>query len=346
MATKTLTDYTKTIDPREVESGPFAGTRLIPCPAHLTAARKSLRYKAEAGDELGDKVIIDGDEFLFAPRAFTSMLRIADLKTPAWFRNNFDVPTRDSMFNEIVQEKESLDLKFFFQDSPEGPRIVNVIEASKMLLTDYELLAALQDVLPDGIDKVSDLNSRYHDGSLIIDFTLPIEREVNPELGDAVRLGATIRNSQVGFASPRADGYVYRLSCKNGATTGSKLDAWARGSSDESITMTDLKEWYRSTIREVLAESDRFMHSAEVARRTPAGTILQETAIQHRLSGTVLKDIYQAYMLEPLLEEIDGNTISTLWSVGNAFTRAAQTYDETTRRKLETIGGELMFGRN
>jgi hypothetical protein len=182
--------------------------------------------------------------------------------------------------------------------------------------------------------------------------SVSLEREVR--VGDAIRAGGVISNSEVGLGSLRIDDLDYRLVCKNGMIreTVSRTSHLGRSTGmdgfdaseffkDETRAADDraLMLKLRDTVRGMFsperfeARINQYQKAAEDKIDQPIETV---QILQKRLA---LTDNQRDSILTHLLQ---GNDLSR-WGLANAVTRAGQDsedYDEAT--ELEKLGGRVV----
>lgn len=326
---------------QQVPSGPFKGVTIEPMPDSFEIDRKEFSYLASDEDPRGDLLIVDGVEYSFAPRALDAFTCMTGLKKPAWFIKTFDDETRTDMAAQALASVGSRKTRCFYRSGNDGPILLNLLDARRPVLADVEVLTLTSEVFGSTLKPKL---ARRADGGMNLQLLaggsidlLKNRKKSDMEVGDLVEFGVQIRNSQLGFFSPVLDGFMERLSCKNGATTAQKTDAWSTYDRDKSLTHGDLKDWFCRGLQEVQSQVEKNIEKCQLAMETMAGDeILAAACAQNALSAKMVQRVYQAFMKEP------GRT---LWSVANSFTLAAHSNDLpiAEQLKLERIGGELIF---
>lgn len=174
-----------------------------------------------------------------------------------------------------------------------------------------------------------------------------IERDVR-QVGDTVRWGVEIRNSEIGAGSLTISGFCLKLSCLNGMTTLKALNARHVGKradegilSNEALAADDVAFWLaaRDTLRHTVSETE-FESVVEQLRDAA-----ESTEIVHPVAATkVLANEFQlteaeqeAVMLS-LVKEGD----LTRWGALNAVTFVAHEVESFDRQaELEGIGWQI-----
>jgi hypothetical protein len=182
--------------------------------------------------------------------------------------------------------------------------------------------------------------------------SVSLEREVH--VGDPIRAGGVLSNSEIGLGSLRIDDLDYRLVCLNGMIreTVSRTSHLGRVTGMDGI---DASEFFkdetraaddralmlklRDTVRGMFsperfeARISQYQKAAEVKIEQPIETV---QVLQRRLA---LTDGQRDSILTHLLQ---GNDLSQ-WGLANAVTQASQSvadYDEAT--ELEKLGGRVI----
>jgi len=194
---------------------------------------------------------------------------------------------------------------------------------------------------------------------MYVKIVLPdMEKPVTPKVGDVIRGGAIIQNSEVGAGQLGVWPYTDRLSCTNGAVhteygqgqrhVGRRIEmedgeAWDLYS-DATLKLDDEAFFakVRDTLTGVLNEQvfDRIvadmqeLAGIEVRNAPQAVEILSE---RHGFS-----DGEQKSLLDNLMIEGD----RTAWGLVNAVTRTARDHENADRQvELEKLGGQLVAER-
>ena len=167
------------------------------------------------------------------------------------------------------------------------------------------------------------------------------------KLGDPVRWGIQIRNSEVGAGQFDISNFVLRLACTNGMVVQKVMSARHVGKrlgenlSDEAIVADDTAFW--------LAARDELRASLHPARFEEALEVLQGTTegarIEHPTRAT--ERLAKAYSLsederEAVLLQLATGGDMTRWGALNAVTAAAKSIESFDRRvEMEELGWTL-----
>lgn len=189
--------------------------------------------------------------------------------------------------------------------------------------------------------------------------TSKLEGEV--KVGDPVRFGLVVSNSDVGAGALRIEPLIYRLICKNGAISQSAIRKNHVGKSllgdgddinellsDRTRELTDAAFWHQ--VRDVVQASMRpEIFEAELNKlREAAGIKITNFALDEviELAAShvgVTNEGVKRSMLAYLANGADGAGL-TKWGLSNAFTYAAQLddvdYDQAT--DLERAGSQII----
>ena len=324
-----------------IEDGPFRGTSYEPMPPSFEIDRKDLIYQASDEDPRGDMLHAGDREYCLSPRALEAFTSMNGLKKPTWFIKTFDAETRSDMARQAIAATGNRKLRLFYRETPDGPTVLSMLDSRRPVMADVEVLELAVEVF--GGEMKTKLAKRADGGMNLqllagdaIDL-LQGKKKSDMEVGDLVEFGIQIRNSQLGFFSPHLDGFMERLTCKNGATTNQMMDAWSTYDRDKSLTQGDLKQWFYRGMLEIRVEVEKNVEKCLLAMETSStDDLLAAACAEHGLSAKMMQKVYSAFMKEP------GKTV---WSVANAFTLAAHSNDFTMgeQMKLERIGGELIF---
>lgn len=245
---------------------------------------------------------------------------------------------------------------------PEARRMVRTMSTNaRAFLSDryrpldnYDLLEHVLPVISDLNLQVESLGLTERNLALKV-FSQTLMEEVR--VGDVVRAGLMIRNSEVGLGALEIAPMTERLVCKNGMVCtdyaqrkyhvgrlyANTTEEDAREYfSDETKRLDDELFWRKAveTLRAVLSEE---VFHAIVAR--------MRASTERRLTGNPIKavevlagkhDLNQTAQTNILMHLMQGGDLSQ-WGLANAVTRAAQDvsdYDDATA--LETIGGKVI----
>jgi hypothetical protein len=167
------------------------------------------------------------------------------------------------------------------------------------------------------------------------------------KVGDPVRWGVQIKNSEVGAGQFDISNFVLRLACTNGMVVSKVMSARHVGKrlgdnlSDEAITADDKAFW--------LAARDELRASIDVSRFDEAMEVLKGTTEGAVIDAPIraTERLAKAYSLseseqEAVLTQLASNGDFSRWGALNAFTAAAKTVDSFDRQvEMEEMGWTL-----
>jgi len=220
-------------------------------------------------------------------------------------------------------------------------------------LDNDELLEAVLPVLSEL--QVEIQSTEVTERRMYLKFTTPkLEREVVPGLGDVIRAGGVISNSEVGLGTMRIADLDYRLVCLNGMVreTVAKQTHVGRHTGIEGI---DASEFFKDETREaddkalflklrdtVSAMFSKERFEARIAQYAQAKTHAIEKpveVVEVVAKRFALPDGQRQGVLEALLRDGDYSK----WGLANAVTRASQDVEEyDTASDLEVLGGKII----
>lgn len=177
------------------------------------------------------------------------------------------------------------------------------------------------------------------------------------KVGDTIRAGVVVSNSEVGQGSLRVEALDYRLVCSNGMIREQAIRKahLGRGSRGQDA-IEDAREWFRTETR--IADDRAFFLKVQDATASMFDALRFEKRIQQYKDASERKieadpikvvevtakrygfnDSERSSILTHLIKGGDMNA----WGLANAVTRAAQdveSYDRAT--ELESIGGDVI----
>jgi hypothetical protein len=176
-----------------------------------------------------------------------------------------------------------------------------------------------------------------------------IERDI-AKVGDTVRWGVEIRNSEVGAGSLTISGFMLVLTCTNGMTATKVLNARHIGKredegvlSNEALAADDVAFWLaaRDTLRYTCSETA----FAEIADRleglSPVETLSPVAATKVLAKEHGLSEAEEEAVMLSLVKDANGIGKGQ-WGMVNALTAAAQTVESFDRQaEIEAIGWKL-----
>lgn len=217
-------------------------------------------------------------------------------------------------------------------------RRLDNIEIARTLLPEFEGLGT----------EVAFHNAAVTESRLYLRATFPAMEDA-VKVGEPVRWGVEIRNSEVGAGTFAINGFVLTLSCTNGMVASRELSARHVGRrldeegifADETIRADDAAFWLaaRDTLRAAISET-RFAEVVEMLRGTTETEPIQrpiaaseELAQRHGLSEEEREAV--------LLSLMSGGDL-TQWGLLSAVTEAAQGRENFDRRvEMEEIGWDV-----
>jgi hypothetical protein len=197
----------------------------------------------------------------------------------------------------------------------------------------------------------------------VLEASMGTIKKKGKEIGDIVNAGAMLVNSEVGYGTLRFNGYLYRLSCKNGAviteTTGEGIKQIHLGPANTEdnwdeyvVTDESAAENFRlfTQIRDALEHTTlnkidfeelalQFMMTKESAVVVDRGTVLTNT---QRMFGISVEESRKIERIWAKDEENSGNKFGFINAITNAArdTAGTMSYDRAT--ELETLCGSLI----
>lgn len=175
-------------------------------------------------------------------------------------------------------------------------------------------------------------------------------------VGDRVRAGCVISNSEVGLGSLGLDELLYYLACKNGMVSqrvmgryhiGRKsdplfeLDAAAEYYTDATKEMDDRAFWMKvQDATTALFDKDRFLARVAKFESTTEQKIKPMEAVEEVSQRFKFNQTEKDAVLEHLIDGARGNS---LFGLINAVTRTAQDVESYDRSiELQRIGGQIL----
>ncbi len=242
-------------------------------------------------------------------------------------------PKRKMLRARTVDEGGTLHGRAWLSDSY---RRLDNIEIATRLLPEFDRLP----------EKVQFHNASVTDETFYLRATFPsMERAV--KVGDTVRWGVQIRNSEVGAAQFKIESFMLRLVCTNGMVGAKVMNARHVGKrlgenlSDEAIRADDKAFWLAAR-DELRAALDQTAFEAAVAQLTDAANSVKVQSTPEatkRLAKTFsLTDAEQDMVLTNFA--LGGDI--TRWGALNAVTATAKTAENFDRGvELEEIGWSI-----
>ena len=167
------------------------------------------------------------------------------------------------------------------------------------------------------------------------------------KVGDPVRWGVSLRNSEVGAGQFTIENFVLRLACTNGMVVSKIMSARHVGKrlgehlSDEAIVADDAAFWLAAR-DELRASIDvtRFNEAVEVLSGTTEGAVIEAPikATERLAKAYSLSETEQ----EAVLTQLASNGDFSRWGALNAVTAAAKTVESFDRRvEMEEMGWDI-----
>lgn len=183
--------------------------------------------------------------------------------------------------------------------------------------------------------------------------------EAEPVVGDVVRSGVVISNSEVGHGSLKVERMIYRLVCLNGMTVGESMRKFHVGRvqdvgllnvlSDEAVAADDNALWLavRDVIRATLDEDAFAEHVRELSESATRTVVNPPKAIEVLAQTFKLGEKEQQGVLSALIKSdpmLDRNGVRNtqygLIQAVTAFSQELRDYERAT--ELEAMGGQIL----
>jgi len=219
-------------------------------------------------------------------------------------------------------------------------RRLDNVEIARTLLPEFESLA-----FPVEFHQAAITDTRFYVRALFP----TIERSVK-KVGDIVRWGVSIENSEIGAGSLKISGFMVVLQCTNGMVASKVLNARHVGKradegilSNEALAADDVAFWLaaRDTLRATCSEA-AFAEVCERLEGLSDVPVVSPVAATRVLGNDVglTEDEQEAVMLSLAA---DPNRIGRgQWGMLNAITAVAQTVESFDRQaELESIGWQV-----
>jgi len=279
-------------------------------------------------------------------------------------RSKIPAPYVDQMMSENGEHSELLaeNINYWWQQKPEKRMLRTLINGSQVArafmseryrpLENGDLAAA---VLPK-LERLGCeiLSCELTETRFYIQAATPkIEAKL---VGDRVRAGCCITNSEVGCGALNLNELLYYLICRNGMVAekvmgrhhiGRKtdplfeLDSVAEYYSDATREMDDRAFWMKvQDATDALFDKDRFLARVAQFEATTEQKIKPVEAVEEITERFKFSEAEKDAVLEHLIEGAKGNT---LFGLINAVTRTAtdvESYDRSI--ELQRVGGQIM----
>lgn len=286
--------------------------------------------------------IDDGDEQYTKETtrfAFSQMLKFADLRKKDLKNDEGEIdPMADVM---ILDKLEDEDLTFKF--NTESGRIIGVVSEKFMSISTGEVEQIVRETITSMGVTEFDINK---DGGLVshLEFEFSGEEHEVEDVGDILRGGIHIKNSQFGAAALTFSKYYVILACENGMTIPESERSF------KQIHMGDLNE-VRETIQEetvrqvenIWDETDLIQQTASISMPVKEqAEVLWKLAVDRKIT----KRSAERMIEEIQKEDSEWNAgREDIWGLINAFTgyvEHSQKPSDSSKRKLERVYQDLI----
>ncbi len=179
--------------------------------------------------------------------------------------------------------------------------------------------------------------------------------KTNPEPGDVIKLGIRISNSETGYRGLKASLFSFRLVCTNGAVMSDRLGT-ARWNYDRRVTYaSSLQKFLKDLEKLQLLEKrlvtlyegamDRRVFDRDFVRMwRRLRNALDPSDVDRSLEVERKQRLeIQATVRQRPDREAPEPTPWTVYELHNRITASAQRHAFSTRRRLEQIGGDLLY---
>lgn len=261
----------------------------------------------------------------FNDHAHDQLLARLDIPQRLWDR--WDVATKTVVVNKMFQLDQKLEKDVLIRIVDNNT--VRALMSSRFEPYDtLELLRTVAPFCPDAKVRIA-----YNDDlTTNICVTFP-NTATELKVGDVAEQGLRIRNSEVGMASVTLCGYVFRLRCLNGATSGGDGGSYHfRHIGDGDSLRERVQSAVESAVLEARKVTEQFKNAMNVAIDDPI-TRIQQIVTDNKMSKDEFNAMLNAYTLEP---------DRSLFGVVNAITRTAKDLDGEKAYEYETLATKLL----
>ncbi len=218
-------------------------------------------------------------------------------------------------------------------------RRLDNIEIARTLLPEFESLG-----MPVEFHQAAITDSRLYVRALFPS----IERDIPSRVGDTVRYGVEIKNSEIGAGQLTISGFLLRLVCTNGMVATKALSARHVGKredegilSNEALAADDVAFWLaaRDTLRATCTESAFETVLAQLGDAAESTPVVSPVAATKVLANEfALTDDEQEAVMLSMVAHHD----LTRWGALNAVTATAKLAESFDRQaELEGVGWEI-----
>jgi hypothetical protein len=306
-------------------------------------------------DNASTSIRLDGkdgvQEFILTDHALGQVSTDLGIPKRYFDRMKVDAPDlfRSNVHHWLYNEPKARLVRGYTND--EGPmtgrawmsdkfRRLDNMEIARTLLPEFENLG-----MPVEFHQAAVTDSRLYIRALFP----TIEREISArQVGDIVRWGVEIKNSEIGAGSLAISGFVLRLACTNGMVATKALSARHVGKredegilSNEALAADDVAFWLaaRDTLRATCTEATFEQVVARLDESASSTPVISPVAATKVLASefSLTDDEQEAVMLS-LVSQGD----LTRWGALNAVTAVAKTSESFDRQaEMEGIGWEI-----
>ena len=258
-----------------------------------------------------------------------SRLRLADQATvPASYMARCPSPLAAENLNHWISTLPREDVPEVFVRTQDrrisGHSTVRAVLSRRYAVADHrDLLLTLREMLPGHGLRIAawSLDDEQLTLRLMVDCDYP------PSMGDPLRVGLHLTNSEIGLGRISVMGLITRLVCSNGLIVNvAELGAVHRrhvGRAGESLEGV-IREGLTRVLADTHEAARRFVLLREIPAPQPIDQFMERTAKEHGLPELIVgKALY-------------GMRGGTLYDVVNAFTSAAQQFPVSERLLVET----------
>jgi len=282
-----------------------------------------------------------GDEYQITDWAFESLCSL--LKIPKEFARTIPTELLLQNFERLKVEKNKKVNMFISRNT-----VINLIEAPYFPTKNKDLLIRLNNVAGElslGVNEI-----RTSDRGMVLSF-LKEGLSLEPMPGDITRFGINIQNSETGYRGAKANFYLLRLVCTNGAVASNnwgsvKLDYDARISRERSLSNfiegikklgVDFKkfnDFYNGLINRELKAYEFINIWRRLSRVVGNEEADRISMVSQDVRNHLNKEVREGNRLLP--------TGVALYNLYNAVTEAARRHQFIQRQNLEVLGGALI----
>jgi len=282
-----------------------------------------LKYKGPSGK--GFTFTLADAELNFEGKELALLCQNVDVNLP--FTRKCSDPLKETLFTEFLS-RPGKSLKLVARE--------NQVTGVLPFRTPYVPSSKLVDVVATAIEAV-DVEYKNYNGTRIFDFVSKINAEPKKRVGDVTKAGITLlenRSNVLTSYEVNVGGFLYRLSCSNGAVTRTESLHRIGGKTVEEI-LNGVGNTTRKVF-EVVSKEDllQFVHLDDVKAEDPSNLV-------HRLSRD---SRIPASLERRILDRIPELGLNpTMYDVINLVTSVANDEKLSIRnsRLLQVMGGQL-----